>query len=153
MSETPYKRPFLHVGMPLEVAFDTSFNKPMLGIVNMVKTNSASILLHTDRGPMIYPDCRPFDDPWLKDHPAWVADRGHAIFKLTAAEQERIEIRDTVRKMIPLIEQQAQKIAELESRMSAAAHETDPSGNLNGNLVPVNRRAGRPRKQETVEIT
>ena len=146
MSDTPYQRPHLNIGTSVEAAFDRSFSKPMLGVVNMVKTNSASLILQTDRGPVIYPDCRHKDDPWLLEHPDWIANRGHAIYDLSAGEKERLAMCETVKRLVPLIEQQAQQIAVLQTAMDELSV---PRANLpDQSEPPVRRRAGRPRKTE-----
>ena len=100
--------PEVNVGDTLQVAFDRSFSRPMLGLVNIVKPNSISAIVFSDRGPVIYPHCRHKDDPWLLDHP-WAGENGKAIFEVTSLSS----LKQRVGLLENLVAQQAAELASL----------------------------------------
>ncbi len=147
--DTPYRRPHLYEGMSLVGAFDRAFTKPMHGVVNMIKPNTVVVTFHTmDRGPVVYPLCRHRDDPYLVDHPDWIGVPGHAIFDISEGEKDRVAMCETVKKMVPLIEQQAQSIAELQAAMEALRLGQPVANSPASTETPVRRQRGRPRRTE-----
>ena len=137
------------------VSFDRAFQRPMVGLVTKKKNQSVDVLLFSDRGPLIRPSIRHIDDPFLLDHPE-AHQRG--VFVLSDTEKERIATRETLARLMVLVEEMARDKAVGEGAILASealgiTEEPKPADEPSeDDSIPlsVRRKPGRPRRQ-TVE--
>ena len=153
-SQDTYVRPVMEEGMTVRVSFDRAFTRPMLGLVNKAKDKSVDVLVFTDRGPSIYPSVRHLDDPFLLEHPE-VHKRG--VFLLSKTEEERITTRETLAKLMVIVEQQARDIAKLlctaPNIYPEVPKHTEEAITDDSTESFMRRKPGRPRRQTAESAT
>lgn len=99
--------PELHCGMAVDVSWNVGFSKPRLGIVCKPKSNSASILVWTEEGPMFYADCRHRADPRILTNPEWLTEdsRNRCIFEVSEVERRRLRSDQTLARAMTILDE------------------------------------------------
>ena len=125
MSETngEWGFPTIHNGMIVDVDFDPGFAKPVMGLIIKAKKRSAAVLTFPDMRQHLITDCRHGDDPRIKENPKWASEdiRCRGLFRLNAAEFERVDTREKLQKLLGIVEMQAAQIAELQEQLESIA--------------------------------
>ena len=121
-----YEFPKIFPGQSVRVVSDhNQWGHPFMGLISRARRQSAEIMVFTQNGPWLIPDCRHRYDPRVVDRPQWLTEdnRTRALFEPNDIDLQNQRTADDIQTLFGILDQQAKQIGAIQEALELLTNE------------------------------